>query len=86
MTIRLPRARAGLEQRDFGTLARTLRESLQMSQRRFAAEIGFCPSFISEIETGKRFPHPDFCAELARLDATFDWHLAGARAQGWKLE
>lgn len=66
------------------------RKRLRMSQKEFAAALGFTPQYVCDLDQGRRLGSVEFvnrvcdlleCSVVQRKK----WHLAGARAHGWAV-
>ena len=83
MTPQQPRSK-------FAEMLRARRRKLGWPQKRMAHELGISPSYLCDLESGRRLPSVGIvqsicwgagCGEAGRRR----WHLAGARAHGWDV-
>jgi transcriptional regulator with XRE-family HTH domain len=55
----------GMNEGTLGARIRSLRETKKHTLRAFAASVGMSPSFLSEIESGKRYPSVELLDRIA---------------------
>lgn len=63
----------------YGPKIRWLREGCRMSGRTLCARVGITPSYLSDIETGRRLPSPEVSDRIAAalaVDRDALWRLA----------
>ena len=63
----------------YGPKVRWLREGLRMSGRALCKRVGIAPSYLSDIETGRRLPAPEVSDRIAAalaVDRDALWRLA----------
>lgn len=63
----------------YGPKVRWLREGLRMSGRDLCRRVGITPSYLSDIETGRRLPAPEVSDRIAAalaVDRDGLWRLA----------
>ena len=74
----------------FVEMLREVRDGLEIEQQKLANDLGFSSQYLCDLEKGRRLPTVKFidkiCDYLSRGPAGRKaWHLAGARAHGWKI-
>lgn len=67
-----------------------VRKRNNLSQKVFAAELGFTPQYICDLEKGRRLGSVEFVNRLCDWLGADDrgrkqWHLAAARSHGWNI-
>jgi DNA-binding XRE family transcriptional regulator len=67
-----------------------VRSKTDMSQKEFAAALGFTPQYLCDLEHGRRPGSVEFVNRLCDWlehgpKARKAWHLAAARAHGWEV-
>lgn len=67
-----------------------LRFSLEMNQKQLSEALDCSPQFICDMEKGKRSPSVAFVDRLCDWlnrgpKGRREWHIAAARAHGWKI-
>jgi transcriptional regulator with XRE-family HTH domain len=63
----------------YGPKVRWLREGMRWSGRELCRRVGITPSYLSDIETGRRLPGPEVSDRIARalgVDRHALWRLA----------
>lgn len=62
-----------MEVKSLGEQIKVVRLRLRFSLRKFAESVGIAPSFLSDIELGRRFPSDDVLTIIAeKLDVEFE--------------
>jgi len=74
----------------FREMLREVRVMMEKSQQDFAANLGYSPQHLCDLESGRRMPSVAFvnrlCDYLSRGPVGRRvWHLAGAEAHGWQV-
>ena len=65
-----------------------LRHQHGSTLRGFAKALGMSPTYLSDLENGKRMPSINVIEKLCHCPvgpSTKRWHLMGARAHGWDV-
>ncbi|KKL73942.1 hypothetical protein LCGC14_2069830 [marine sediment metagenome] len=65
-----------------------LRHQHGSSLRGFAKALNISPTYLSDLERGRRRPTLNIINKLCECPvgpSTRRWHLMGARARGWKI-
>ena len=66
------------------------RSGMDMSQKAFAAALGFSAQYLCDLEHGRRPGSVEFVNRLCDWmgrgpKGRREWHLAGARSHGWEI-
>jgi transcriptional regulator with XRE-family HTH domain len=67
-----------------------VRKRRELSQKDFAAALGFTPQYVNDLEHGRRLGSVEFVERVCdwlecRADQRRAWHIAGAKSHGWKV-
>lgn len=68
-----------MSEEKYGPKVRWLRQGLRMSGRDLCGRVGITPSYLSDIETGRRLPAPEVSDRIAAalaVDRDALWRLA----------
>jgi transcriptional regulator with XRE-family HTH domain len=67
-----------------------VRTEMDMSQKDFAAALGFSSQYLCDLEKGRRLGSVEFVNRLCDWmgrgpKGRKEWHIAGARSHGWEI-
>lgn len=76
---------------DFTDKIKAAIERSGLTDRGFAAKVGYSPQYLCEIKSGAHPPSKEFvrtCCDVLGMSpaARKSWNIAGARAHGWEIK
>lgn len=74
----------------FVEMLKAMREGPELTQQRFAEQLGYSAQYLCDLERGRRMPSVELVNRICEWrgcgpKGRRDWHVAGARAHGWNV-